>query len=212
MKPHMAVAGLALAMALVWAPPVLAQDAASQAPPAADAATREDVKRETDEAVEAVMSYSTARRQAAQDRARTALDRMGARLERLQDDLARERAQYGEQARDAGAWMMAGARERLALASESMKELEAAGEAEWPRARERFVDSYRSLADAVEGLVERAMPGRPVPPEARTRSTDDDAADEAAEMRPEDEPHPGDHRDDAPRGASPGATPMGAPQ
>lgn len=210
MKPHMAVAGLALAMALVWAPPVLAQDAASQAPPAADAATREDVKRETDEAVEAVMSYSTARRQAAQDRARTALDRMGARLERLQDDLARERAQSGEQARDTGAWMMAGARERLALASQSMRELEAAGEAEWPGARERFVDSYRSLADAVEGLVERAMPGRPVPPEAR--STDDDAADEAEEMRPEDEPHPDDHRDDAPRGASPGAIPMGAPQ
>ena len=212
MKPHMAVAGLALAMALVGAPPALAQDAASQAPPTSDAATREDVKRETDEAVDAVMSYSTARRQAAQERARTALDRMGARLERLQDDLARERAQSGEQARDAGAWMMAGARERLALASQSMKELEAAGEAEWPRARERFVDSYRSLADAVEGLVERAMPGRPVPPEARTRSTDDDAADEAEEMQPEDEPHPGDHRDDAPRGASPGATPMGAPQ
>ena len=209
MKPHMAVAGLALAMALVGAPPALAQDAASQAPPTSDAATREDVKRETDEAVDAVMSYSTARRQAAQERARTALDRMGARLERLQDDLARERAQSGEQARDTGAWMMAGARERLAQASESMKELEAAGEAEWPRARERFVDSYRSLADAVEGLVERAMPGRPVPPDAR--STNDDAADEAEEAQLEDEPHPGDHRDDAPRGATPGTTSTGAP-
>ena len=33
------------------------------------------------------------------------------------NDLARERAQSGEQARDTGAWMMAGARERLAQAS-----------------------------------------------------------------------------------------------
>lgn len=200
MKPYTAVAGLALAMALVGAPPVLAQDAAAQAPVASDSATREDVKRETDEAVEAVMSYSAARRQAAQDRARTALDRMGERMERLQDDLTRERAAAGAQARDAGAFMIAGARERLALARQRMEELEAAGEAEWPSARDRFVDSYRMLADAVEGLVERAMPGRPMPADARYN--DGDAADKAEEVQPEDEPHPGDHRDDAPAGAT----------
>lgn len=208
MRPHMAAAGLALAMVLVGTPPLHAQDAASDAPPSTEAATREDVRRETNEAVDAVMSYSTARRQAAQERARTALERMSARLEQLQVDIARERAQSGEQARNAGAWMLAGAQERLALAGQRMRELEAAGEAEWPRARERFLDSYRSLGDAVEGLVERAMPGRPVPPEA-----DEDAADEAREaeeMRPEDEPHPGDHRDDAPGGGRTDTTPLGA--
>ena len=206
MKPQKALAGVALALALGVAWPAAAQDTPPDPPPpSGEPATREDVQRETEEAVEAVQSYNTARRQAAEERAREAVERMRERMAWLQDEWARERVRYDDVARERRARMLSGARERLEEAQQRSRELEAAGQADWQLARARFIDSYRVLAKDVQGLVERSMPGRPVPPEAR--STDDDAADEAEEMRPEDEPHPGDHRDDAPLGATPkGAT------
>ena len=212
MEPAGRMPALVVALALGAIPPALAQAPMEEPPPpAADAATREDVQRETDEAIRAVQSYSAAQRRAAEARAREAVDRMRERTERLQDDWARERVQYDEAARERRARMLDGARERLEVARQRSAELDAAGEAEWQRARERFIESYRALSADVRSLVERSMPGRPVPADATDDADDADGSKTSEDAAEDDVPHPGghrDHRDDTPRDAShPGVRP-----
>lgn len=177
---------IAVAVALGLALPgaVVAQEPDADAPPrTSETPTREDVQREADEAIAAVQSYTAARRLAAQERAREAVERMRERMARTQEEWMAERLRIDEALRARRVESMAAARELLDRAQQRSRELEAASEADWQRARERFVDSYRKLSAGVQGLVERSMPGRPVPPPPREDPPGRES-DEPDEVRP----------------------------
>jgi hypothetical protein len=188
MQPHRQIATLATLLMLAGAAPCVAQDApAAPAQAETPPATREDVQAETEEAVRAVRSYSAARRQAAERQAREAVARMRDRVDRVQADWTGQRARLDAQARERSERMLDGARGRLTAAQQRSRELDAASDAEWQRARERFIESYRLLAADVQALVARSMPGRPVPGEP---APVDQKADQAGEEPPADEPPP----------------------
>ena len=163
-KPPPAMTAVVLALGIVCAWPLGAQEPAAEEQPA-PAATRDEVQREADEAVAAVRSYSTAQRQAAEQRAREAVERMRARAATLQEDVTTTRQRLDEDARASRERLLEGARGKLELAQRRSAELDAAGEAEWLRARERFLDSYRALAEDVQRMVGWATPGQPLPPQ-----------------------------------------------
>ena len=175
-QPAMIAVALALGIACAW--PLGAQEPVAEEQPA-PAATLEEVQREADEAVAAVRSYSTAQRQAAEQRAREAVERMRARVATLQEDVATTRQRLDVDARASRERLLEGARGQLEEAQRMSAELDAAGEAEWVHARERFLDSYRAPAEDVQRMVGQAMPVRPVPPQVRDSGEDEVPAEDA---------------------------------
>ena len=175
MKPQSALMALMVALPLGLALPADAhgapQDASATSPPATDASsdppTAGDVRRESEEAVDAMRAYSTAERLAAEERAREAMERMRQRIAALQDDVRGSGTRLDADARGRRDQLLEAARVQLEQVRARAAELDAAGDKEWQRARERFLDSYRQLARNVQDAAARAMPGQPLPPSAR---------------------------------------------
>ena len=151
---------IALALAAACGSPA-AQDArgvpavpASQAAQR-EAAQREDVRREVEEASRAIEAYSAARRQEAVERARLAVERMDARLARLRTAWSRERDGLAADARAARDRVDADLRlrrERLETRYRALRTDGADADAEaWARVKADFVQAYRELGDALGG-------------------------------------------------------------
>ncbi len=175
MKPQSAVMALMVALPMCLALPVgthaAAQEASGTAPPATEVSpeppSADDVRRESEQAVDAMRAYSTAQRRAAEQRAREAMERMRNRIAALQDELRGSGTRLDADARIRREQLLEAARVQLEQARRRSAELDAAGEAEWQLARERFLDSYRLLARNVQDAAARAMPGQPLPSSSR---------------------------------------------
>jgi len=117
--------------------------------PASEAEQRAQMRREVDEAVRAIEAYSTARRDQAVQRARSATDRMDQRIRRYHAEWLAEAEAVKAKRQVERDRSMARVTERRAALEEHYRELQKANAQAWERARDRFVRAYRALADAL---------------------------------------------------------------
>jgi hypothetical protein len=117
--------------------------------PASEAEQRAEMRREVDEAVRAIEAYSTARRDQAVQRARSATERMDQRIRRYHAEWLAEAEAVKARRQVERDRSMARVTERRAALDARYRELQKANAQAWERARDRFIRAYRALADAL---------------------------------------------------------------
>lgn len=117
--------------------------------PVSEAEQRAEMRREVDEAVRAIEAYSTTRRDQAVQRARSATDRMDQRIRRYHAEWLAEAEAVKARRQVERDRSMARVTQRRAELEKHYRELQKANAQAWERARDRFVRSYRALADAL---------------------------------------------------------------
>ncbi len=122
-----------------------------------EAAQRAQMRREVEEAAQAIGAYSAARRDEALGRARTAMDDMDRRIRRFEADWHAGARRIGEASKTAREKEMEDIRRRREELGASYRALQESNEQAWDRTRERFVEAYRRLAEALG--MNRAQPG-----------------------------------------------------
>ena len=116
---------------------------------ASEAEQRAEMRREVDEAVRAIEAYSTARRDQAVQRARSATERMDQRIRRYHAEWLAEAEAVQAKRQVERDRSMARVTERRAALDARYRELQKANAQAWERARDRFIHAYRALADAL---------------------------------------------------------------
>lgn len=149
---------------LVTAMPLMAaQDAAKKAPPGAAPAARQSedkpaegrdakaarLKRELDQKVEAIRTYSAEGRNEALANAKRAADDLDRQIQALQQQMDQRSNRMGEAARDRARATMADLGKRRNALAEWMGGLRHGSTAAWGEVRSGFVRSYHELADAL---------------------------------------------------------------
>lgn len=142
---------LAVLIAAAWVPLTFAQDTAN--PPDANAAARkqqrEEVKKEVDEAVDAIRGYSIERRREAVERARESLAETDRRMDRLESQMNERWARMGAAARQREKEAMAELRRRRNDVAEWTGGMRHGSGDAWENVKSGFVRSYRELAVAL---------------------------------------------------------------
>lgn len=186
-RVRMAAVVLAAGVFATFAPAraVNAQEAAAQqpaaqpppaqeaAPPPGDEAQREQVRKEVDEALDAIRGYSVERRDEALARARTALQETDRDLRELQARSDAQRERLGDAARARRDEAMADLRERRNQLAEWTGALQHGSTQAWAEVKDGFVRSYRELADALAKAQAQF--------EQETAPAEDNSADERPE-------------------------------
>lgn len=169
-----------LAALLVAAMPVVAahgalQDAPPAAPPKAAPATDapaktspqgEQVRREVDEAVDAIRGYSAELREQAVANAKRAGEDLDSQMARLQEQTDLRWDRMNQAARKRSQETMADLRQRRNALAEWYGGMRHSSSAAWDEVRTGFVSSYHELADALRNA--RAELGKDEKPAAET--------------------------------------------
>lgn len=111
--------------------------------PASQKTTREDVRKEVREAIDAIKSYSADKRDEAVNKAKAALDDFDARMEK-----AEQRAK--EKKEQAAAKL----KEKRAQVTKRYEELKNATKENWEKAKSRFLKEYREMEEEYEEKVD----------------------------------------------------------
>lgn len=144
-------------------PMVAAQDTAKKAPPAAPPAAGQSqdepsesskaraarLKRDLDQKVEAIRTYSAERRVEAMANAKRAAEDLDRQMQTLQQQMDQRWGRMSEAARARGQATMADLRKRRYVLAEWMGGLRHGSTAAWDEVRSGFVKSYHELADAL---------------------------------------------------------------
>ena len=146
---HIIVAAAMLAASLAAAAHQQQPAVTAEPEPASEAEQRAEMRREVDEAVRAIEAYSTARRDQAVRRARSATDRMDQRIRRYRAEWLAEAEAVKTKRQIERDRSMARVTERRAALEERYRDLQKANAQAWERARVRLVNAYRALADAL---------------------------------------------------------------
>jgi TolA-binding protein len=119
--------------------------------------TRQEVREEIDQAMEAVGAYSAQERDQALARARSALDRLDAEIERREHALREDWSEMSEQAREAARARLAELREARNRLGERYGALQAGTADAWDELTEGFAgawDAFSEAWDAADGPAE----------------------------------------------------------
>jgi hypothetical protein len=110
---------------------------------------REDMRKEVEEAVQAIQAYSAARRDQALQRARVAIDAMDARIAQLQDDWDRGAERMNASARATRDRAMADLRRQRAELAARYRSMQDSSAGAWSGVKDDFVSAYRRIAETL---------------------------------------------------------------
>jgi len=155
-SPHSCVVALLMAVAMpVAAAHDASQDAPAAAPPkSADSSAKpspqgEQVRREVDEAVDAIRGYSAELREQAVATAKRAAEDLDSQMARLQEQTDLRWDRMNQAARMRSQETMADLRQRRNALAEWYGGMRHGSSAAWGEVRTGFVTSYHELADAL---------------------------------------------------------------
>lgn len=132
-----------------WMPLAFAQDTANPPEGTAKAQQREQVRKEVDEAVEAIRGYSIGRRREAVERARESLAETDRRMDRLESQMSERWARMGSAARQREKEAMADLRRRRNDVAEWTGGMRHGSSDAWEDVKAGFARSYHELAAAL---------------------------------------------------------------
>jgi hypothetical protein len=111
--------------------------------PLPEKTTREDVRKEVRDAVDAIKSYSADKRDEAVKRAKSALDDFDARMDKLEQK-AKEKQEKA----------VARLKERRKQVAKRYEEMKQATKEKWEKAKSRFLKSYQEMEEEYEEKVD----------------------------------------------------------
>lgn len=175
---------------LLWSVQAAAQDQDAKPAPApeqapqAEKAQREQMRREVEEAAREIGAYSAARRDDALARARQAMRAMDERIQQKEREWSQE-----AQRRHAEAWAArehheAQVRERRERTLARYHEMEASNAAAWALAKERFIEAYRNLAEALGAQPTGSSPSQDGEDQQRDPAQDGQKHDDGKQGKP----------------------------
>jgi hypothetical protein len=130
-----------------WLPAAWAQDAPPKEEP--KATQREEMKKEIDEAVDAIRDYSLERRNEAVVRARQSADDIDRRMGQLQAQMEQRWDRMSEAARTRSQQEIADLRQRRNELSEWTGGMRHSSAEAWDEVKTGFIESYNNLAEAL---------------------------------------------------------------
>lgn len=131
-----------------WLPLAFAQDA--HKPVDSEKQQREQVKKEVDEAADAIRDYSIERRKEAVDRARKSLTEADRRMDRLDAQMNERWERMSEAARKRSQEAMSDLHRRRNDVAEWTGGMRHSSDEVWEDVKSGFIKSYHELADALQ--------------------------------------------------------------
>lgn len=138
-----------VALFAAWAPIAVAQDKPPEPGKTAPPVQREEMKKEVDEAVDAIRGYSVERRDEAVARARQSAEQLDRNIEELEARADARRERMGDAARARSRKAMSDLRQRRTQLAEWTGGMRHGSADAWAEVKTGFVKSYHDLADAL---------------------------------------------------------------